>query len=213
VSVGSSCNACEEKEDVRASVLVMDQDGKNQKHFAKGLRNAVGLRMIKSQLFATNMGSDHLGNDKPADTVYSLKTGVNYGWPYCYQSGAGRFPDPKFNPRGRKLDCGKVPRAFAALPAHSSPLGLEYFSTTRADELADVILVALHGSTKKLLKRGYRVVKLKGTNGPVEPEDFINGFLNGTKVNGRPVDILNFGDNGFLLTDDYAGVVYYIYPN
>jgi hypothetical protein len=27
----------------------------------------------------------------------------------------------------------------------------------------------------------------------------------------RPVDILSFGINGFLLTDDYAGVVYYVY--
>ena len=34
VSVGSSCNACEEKEDVRASVLEMDPDGKNKRHFA-----------------------------------------------------------------------------------------------------------------------------------------------------------------------------------
>ena len=35
VSVGSSCNACEEKEAVRASILEMDADGKNQRHFAR----------------------------------------------------------------------------------------------------------------------------------------------------------------------------------
>jgi hypothetical protein len=29
------------------------------------------------------------------------------------------------------------------------------------------------------------------------------------KVNGRPADIFNF-ENGFLLTDDYSGVVYYV---
>jgi glucose/arabinose dehydrogenase len=73
LSVGSSCNACEEKEDVRASVLEMDPDGKNQRHFARGLRNAVGLLWIKEGLFATNMGSDHLGDHKPADTMYSLE--------------------------------------------------------------------------------------------------------------------------------------------
>ena len=42
-------------------------------------------------------------------------------------------------------------------------------------------------------------------------EDFIDGFLVAGKVYGRPVDILSFGINGFLLTDDYSGVVYYIY--
>ena len=28
---------------------------------------------------------------------------------------------------------------------------------------------------------------------------------------GRPVDVLSLGTDAFLLTDDYAGVVYYIY--
>src|SRR5687767_4247657 len=88
VSVGSSCNACEEKEAVRAGILEMDPDGKHQRHFARGLRNAVGLRWIKDGLFATNMGADHLGDHKPADTMYALTDGMNYGWPYCYQSGS-----------------------------------------------------------------------------------------------------------------------------
>ena len=91
VSVGSSCNACEETEAVRASVLEMDPDGRNQKQFARGLRNAVGLRWIKDRLYATNMGSDHLGDGKPADTMYALKGGTNYGWPHCYQSGVARL--------------------------------------------------------------------------------------------------------------------------
>ena len=34
--------------------------------------------------------------------------------------------DPKFN-AGGKFDCRKVPTALTSLPAHSSPLGLEYF--------------------------------------------------------------------------------------
>jgi glucose/arabinose dehydrogenase len=73
-------------------------------------------------------------------------------------------------------------------------------------------VVALHGSTKKSLRRGYRVVRLRGNRaGSDRPEDFIDGFLAAGKLNGRPVDILSFGVNGFLLTDDRAGVVYYVY--
>ena len=221
VSVGSSCNACEEKEDVRASVLEMDPDGGHQKHFARGLRNAVGLRWVKDKLYATNMGSDHLGDHKPADTMYALKQETNYGWPYCYQSGAARLPDIKFNPRSKKMNCRDVPLAFAAFDAHSSPLGFEFFDSLdmgpvskSGDEgpLRDSFLVALHGSTKKSINRGYRVVRVRENRKSDErPEDFINGFLAGGKVNGRPVDILSFGVNGFLLTDDGAGVVYYVY--
>jgi glucose/arabinose dehydrogenase len=221
VSVGSSCNACEEKEEVRASVLEMDPDGKNQRRFVRGLRNAVGLRWIKDQLYATNMGQDHLGDHKPADTMYSLEDGINYGWPYCYQSGPGRFPDPKFNLGGKKLNCRNVPQAYAAFDAHSSPLGFEFFDSLDlgpvpklgyGGPLRDSFLVALHGSTKRSLNRGYRVVRLQqGRKTEDAPEDFVNGFLSAGKVNGRPVDILSFGVNGFLLTDDSAGVVYYVY--
>ncbi|MEO8435818.1 MAG: glucose/sorbosone dehydrogenase [Pyrinomonadaceae bacterium] len=213
VSVGSSCNACEEKEGVRASILEMDPDGKNLRTFARGLRNAVGLRWVKDGLFATNMGSDHLGDHKPADTMYQVQNNTNYGWPYCFQSGPGRFPDVKFNAGGRKMNCRQVPPAYAAFDAHSSPLGLEYFGANYGDGLANTFLVALHGATKKNLKRGYRLVRLgpgRARNDP--PEDFINGFLADGKVNGRPVDILGFGaERGFLLTDDYAGVIYYVY--
>jgi len=221
VSVGSSCNACEEKEEVRASVLEMDPDGSNQKYIAHGLRNAVGLRWIDGSLYATNMGADHLGVDKPADTMYVLKKGTNYGWPYCYQSGTARLADPKFNPGGKKLKCTNVPLAFAAFDAHSSPLGFEFFNGSdmgpvpKSGEggwLRDSFFVALHGSTRKSLARGYRVVRLPpGRKNADAPEDFINGFIAAGRINGRPVDLLSFGIDGFLLTDDYAGVIYYVY--
>ena len=61
VSIGSSCNACIEKEDVRATILKMDPDGRNQRIHASGLRNAVGLKWIMGDLFATDMGSDQFG--------------------------------------------------------------------------------------------------------------------------------------------------------
>jgi glucose/arabinose dehydrogenase len=212
VSVGSSCNACEEKEEVRASVIEMDPDGKNQKHFARGLRNAVGLRWIRDRLFATNMGSDHLGDHKPADTMYALVGGTNYGWPYCYQSGPRRLADPKFNLQSSKRNCSSVPAAYAAFDAHSSPLGLEYFDAESTPELRDSFLVGLHGSTKENLNRGYRVVRLRGLGASTaKPEDFINGFLEGKKIHGRPCDVLNLGNNSFLLSDDYAGAIYYVY--
>lgn len=212
VSVGSSCNACEEKEKVRASVLEMDGDGKRQKIFARGLRNAVGLRWINGRLFATNMGSDHLGDHRPADTMYVIKDGAHYGWPYCFQSGVRIYPDQNFNASQKKMPCRNVPRAYRAFDAHSSPLGLEYFGAKEGFELNNSFLVALHGSTKENLNRGYRLVRLRANATPsTPPEDFISGFLQAGKVMGRPVDVLSFGTNAFLLTDDYAGVVYYVY--
>lgn len=202
VSVGSSCNACIEKEEVRASILEMDPDGKNQRYFARGLRNAVGLKWVNDRLYATNMGADHLGDNRPADTFYSMNSVAHYGWPYCYQTGPKVYFDPKFNPGGTKFDCGKVPLALVPFAAHSSPLGLEYFD--------NAFLVALHGSTKRRLRRGYRVVRVSESR-PGVAEDFITGFFDGVRINGRPADIFKFNDSAFLLTDDHSGVVYYVY--
>ena len=209
VSVGSSCNACEEKEEVRATVVEMDPDGKNQRYYARGLRNAVGLEFVDNRLFATNMGADHLGFDKPADTLVEVREGANYGWPYCYQFGKKVFVDPKFNAGQRKLACNTVTAAVVPFDAHSSPLGLEYFDSSTDAELRDSFLVALHGSTRVSLGRGYRVSRVR-MNSP-KAEDFITGFLNGRIINGRPADIFHFGNDSFLLTDDRAGVIYYVY--
>ena len=212
VSVGSSCNACEEKEEVRATIVEMDPDGKNQRYVARGLRNAVGLRWVDGRLWATNMGSDHLGYNRPADTFYAIEIEEekHYGWPYCFQAGARVLADVKFNAGNRKFDCRKVPAAHTPFPAHSSPLGLEYFNSTSDPALSNSFLVALHGSTKRSLRRGYSVVKIdESESGTVT--DFITGFFDGTKINGRPADIFSFAKDAFLLTDDHSGVVYYVY--
>ena len=208
VSVGSSCNACEEKEEVRASVIEMDPDGSNKRTYAAGLRNAVGLKWVGRELYATNMGADHLGRDKPSDTMYVLRGGENYGWPYCYQQGPRIYADPQFSSSAKFKGCRTVPAAYASFPAHSSPLGLEYFDeATSAASLKNSFLVALHGSSIHRMDRGHSVVRVR-RGGRVE--EFITGFMQNGKLNGRPADILKLGPDAFLLTDDYNGVVYYV---
>ena len=209
VSVGSSCYACVETEDVRAALIEMNPDGGNRRIYARGLRNSVGLRWAGGRLFATDMGADHLGKDKPADAMYAVREGANYGWPYCYRSGRKVFADAEFNPRGRKMPCRNVPPSLAVFDAHSAPLGLEYFAAGGAAGPGDSFLVALHGSTTRSLRRGYRVVRVPAAGG--SPEDFITGFQQAGVVFGRPADIYSYGKDAFLLTDDYAGAVYYVY--
>jgi glucose/arabinose dehydrogenase len=205
VSVGSSCNACLEKEDVRATILEMNADGSNQRIFAKGLRNAVGLKWIGKFLFATNQGSDHLGLDKPDETFYALKDGADYGWASCYQSNDKVFRDGKYN---RLKNCVDVPTAYAYFPAHSSAMGFDYFDDANSDEtIKNAFLVALHGSTNKNIGHGYNIVIMRKGE---KLQDFINGFLQDKTVFGRPCDIMKLDANSFLFTDDYNGIVYYV---
>ena len=214
VTVGSSCNACDEKEEIRATLSVMDEDGKNQHIVARGLRNAVGMRFVGGALFLTNMGADHLGDDAPDDPMFSvnpraLRDGeLNYGWPHCYYSRGKAKVDPRFPSGASRADCTVAPDAFAFFGAHSSPLGLEYFGVgSSAPALKGQFLVALHGASNRKLDRGYRVVRV-GNHGRVQ--DFITGFIDHGVVRGRPCDIFKMSEESFLLSDDNAGVIYYV---
>jgi len=103
----------------------------------------------------------------------------------------------------------RLTAAYAAFDAHSSPLGFEAFDAGNGPELAGSFLVALHGATKEKLGHGYRIVRVSKPG--AVPEDFITGFLKDGKVLGRPADVLSLGPDELLMTDDYAGVVYYVY--
>lgn len=213
VSVGSSCNACDEKEKQRATILEMNVDGKNQRVFAKGLRNAVGVKWVADNLFATNQGSDHLGLNKPDETFYAVKNGADYGWASCYQSNGRVYfdrtkPNELKKPTNRLKSCAKVPKSYAYFPAHSSAMGFDYFDSDFSDAaLKDSFLVSLHGSTDKDLAKGYRIVI---TRKGAKLQDFISGFLQGKTVHGRPCDIMKLDENSFLFTDDHSGIVYLV---
>lgn len=207
VAVGSSCNACEEKEEVRASMLRMDLDGRNQEIIARGLRNAVGVRWVSGALWATNMGADHLGDDRPDDAMYAITPGVNYGWPSCYIYRGAAYADTLFRALPSRVDPRTVPVPYASFRAHSAPLGLEYFGGFPDPALDNFFLVALHGSGNVPLKRGYTVARVKHG---AAVRDFITGFLRNGKINGRPCDILRVDANSFFVTDDHSGAVYYV---
>lgn len=205
VSVGSSCNACIEKEKVRASIVEMNADGTDQRIFARGLRNAVGMRWIGRALFATNQGSDHLGDNRPDETFYAVKNNTDYGWPYCHSSAGRIFADSKFKRRGR---CSGVVRPYAYFPARSSALGFDFFDDTDSPAvIKDAFLVALHGSTNKDIGHGYKIVIMRKGK---RLQDFISGFLSRGEVLGRPCDIMKLAPNSFLFTDDSKGIVYLV---
>jgi glucose/arabinose dehydrogenase len=205
VSVGSSCNACKEKERVSASIIEMNPDGTGKREYARGLRNAVGLRWVGKFLFATNQGSDHLGLKKPDETFYAVKRGADYGWPYCHSSNSRIFADPTFKRPGQ---CSKVVRPYAYFPARSSALGFDYFDGPGSPAaIKDSFLVALHGSTDKDIGSGYKIAIMRKGK-PLQ--DLITGFLKNGRVLGRPCDIMKLDASSFLFSDDHTGVVYFV---
>ncbi len=109
--------------------------------------------------------------------------------------------------------CDSVPAAYTTFSPHASPLGLAYFGG-ESTVLANSFLVALHGASHPHIGTGYRVVRF--TAGNRKPQDFITGFVRTaggkTVVRGRPCGMLQLGPDTFLLSDDFLGAVYIVYP-
>ena len=89
-------------------MLVCDSDGKNQRVFASGLRNAVGLGIepVTGAVWVAVNERDEMGDNLPPDYFTSLEDGGFYGWPYSY---IGSNPDPRVKPQQPDL----VAKAFS----------------------------------------------------------------------------------------------------
>ncbi len=211
VSVGSSCNACIEKESVRASVVEMNPDGTEATTFASGLRNTVGLKWIGNKLWGTGMGRDLIGPDKPDDVFQQIDKGGYYGWPYYFQYQQKIYTDETFRDSARAAGIEEPPIAFLGFKAHSAPLGFDYFKNFDDASLQNAVLVALHGSTSVWRERGNSIVRVEANNKYTE---IVSGFLTGKTEadrHGRPCDILMNNASSFFFTDDLNGVLYYVW--
>jgi glucose/arabinose dehydrogenase len=208
VSIGSSCNICEEADQRRAAVMRYDPDGSAGRLYAKGLRNAVGVTIKPGtdELWVTNNGRDFLGDDQPPETVYLVQDGKDYGWPYCH---SGRIIDPDM---GSPTSCQDIEKPLVEMQAHSAPLGLEFYSGDQFPEAYQGdLFVALHGSWNRSSPVGYKIVRIPidgDTIGPVE--DFAAGWLEGGSSWGRPVDVLTGADGSLFVSDDAGGRIYRI---
>lgn len=210
VSIGSSCDACEESDPLRAAIWRLDPDGGPLEPFARGLRNAVGLTWSPdgSRLWATENERNELGEEIPPDEVVAARPGADFGWPACY---GDRIPAPGL---GSPERCAATEPPTVQLPAHSAPLGLVFAAGARFPAAyQDSLFVALHGSAVRDHPVGYEVVQIPMRDGmPGEPRTFMRGWLVGDDSWGRPVGPYVAHDGTLYLTDDKGGVIYWIRP-
>ena len=211
VSIGSTCDVCIEKDKRHASIYSMKKNGSDFKKFADGLRNSVFFdwHPATEEMWATEMGRDFLGDDLPPDEINIIKQGNFYGWPYCYGK---NVLDISFeNTDESELICESSTGSHIDIPAHSAPLGLDFFPLTGwPEEFRYDLLVAYHGSWNRTEPTGYKIVRyLLGEDGSYEGvEDFITGWLSNNQSSGRPVDIKITENQTIYISDDKAGLIY-----
>ncbi|MBY0538917.1 PQQ-dependent sugar dehydrogenase [Patescibacteria group bacterium] len=217
VSVGSSCNVCNEDDERRAAILALDLETKKVSIYARGLRNTVFMETnpYDGSIWGTDMGRDLLGDDIPPDEVNVITENGNYGWPTCFGM---NMHDTDFDKntyiRNPCMKPFETP-AKIALQAHSAPLGIAFIPEEGWPEMyRGDILVAYHGSWNRSVPTGYKIVRFDysySRNYLGEEIDFMTGFLNSDgEALGRPVDILVEPGGTMFVSDDRAGVIYRI---
>ena len=208
VPIGAPCNICR-RSDPYASIARLRSDGSGFEIVARGVRNSVGFdwHPETKELWFTDNGRDWLGDDSPPDELnLSPHSGLHFGFPYCH---GGNVSDPEF---GKEFPCKSFVPPALKLGAHVAALGMRFYTGAMFPaEYRGQIFIAEHGSWNRKKKVGYRVALVRLRDGkPISEEAFAEGWLQGEKAWGRPVDVLVRSDGSLLVSDDQAGAIYRI---
>lgn len=221
VSIGSASNA-DVEELPRASIQEMNLDGTEQRTWAHGLRNPVGLAFhpATGELYTTVNERDGLGDDLVPDFFTRVRAGEFYGWPFAYLDPGHLDPRRTRDGRSERPDLvAKTQTPDVLFQAHSAALGLVFYEggpfPARYHQGA---FVAFRGSWNRDSGTGYKLVFIPFEGGrPVgHYEDFLTGFLvdpEGPTTWGRPVGLLALPDGSLLFTEEMNGRIFRVsYP-
>jgi glucose/arabinose dehydrogenase len=208
VPVGAPCNICLPEEHY-AVITRLNTNTNEREIFARGVRNSVGFdwHPQTKELWFTDNGRDLLGHDAPPDELNRApRAGLHFGYPFCH---GGDLPDPQF---GAARPCAEFEPPAAKLGAHVAALGMRFYAGTQFPAAyRGAIFIAEHGSWNRQPMSGYRITVVKLRDGrPASYENFAEGWLDGTKAWGRPVDVIVAPDGALLVSDDKAGAIYRI---
>jgi hypothetical protein len=196
----------------RADVLAFDPDGNNERIFATGIRNCVGLAVAapSGTVYCSTNERDGLGDNVPTDYVTRVREGAFYGWPWYY---IGSNEEPRH--RGERPDLkDKVTVPDVLIQAHSASLGLTFYDGNQFPaDYRGSMFAAEHGSWNRSKRTGYKIIRVVMKDGAPtgEYDDFATGFVvNDSEVWGRPVGVTVAKDGALLVSEDAGGTIWRI---
>jgi glucose/arabinose dehydrogenase/mono/diheme cytochrome c family protein len=229
---------CTEK-DTRAGTWRYDANKTDQKfspqeRYATGIRNGEGFAIdADGRLYVTQHGRDQLsenwsalyrpqeGPELPAEEVFELKNGADFGWPECYFDGAQKklVLAPEYGGDGGKkvgLCADRSPPA-AFFPAHWAPNDLLFVTNPKfPSAYRKGMFIAFHGSWNRAPapQGGYNVVFQPMADGKASGNYvvFADGFAGAVKEPGRaahrPSGLAQGPDGSLYISDDVKGRIW-----
>jgi glucose/arabinose dehydrogenase len=212
VSVGSHSNVDDdpEQEHHRADVLAFTPEGKNERVYASGIRNAVGIAVHPQTglLWVSVNERDELGDNLVPDYITHVEENGFYGWPWFYM---GPHQDPRHAGAHPELK-NKVITPDILVQPHNASLEMVFYEGKQfPSQYRGAIFAAEHGSWNKSRPTGYEVIMapMNGGKATGEYQDFLTGFLTPDgKVWGRPVGVAVMNDGSLLVSDDGSNSVW-----
>lgn len=219
ITVGSTCNACDETNQENATILRAEPDGSSRTIFASGLRNTIGFGWHPETgvLYGMDHGTDWLGDDEHREELNRIEQGKLYGWPHVYEDGK---PSPRGQPPGdisheqwAEMSEGSI----LAYTPHAAPMQMVFYTGAQfPEEYWGDAFVSMRGSWNRMPPSGYEIVRIRFEDGePREFEPFLTGFLVETGDGkwghlGRLAGLAQTRDGALLVSDDQNGVIYRI---
>ena len=227
ITVGSTCNACDESTPENATILTTDLNGQNRKIFASGLRNTIGFgwHPVSQKLFGMDHGIDMLGDNDQEEELNEIVEGKKYGWAYVYANA-------KLNPHNhppRELGLTNDDWAKQSVnpvllyTPHAAPMQMAFYTGNQfPDEYKNDAFVAMRGSWNRVPPSGYEVVRVRfdKSGNPTLIEPFLTGFLvKGGAPDGKDAHFARVAglaiikDGSMLVTDDTNNIIYRVSYN
>ena len=208
-NVGAPCNICLSEDEVFASILQMDAENGDSQVYAHGVRNSVGNAwhpQTKKMWFSDN-GGDGLGDDIPPEEINVVeKPGSHYGYPYIH---GDSYEDPTYGER--QPEGFEYVKPIVKIQAHSAALGIAFYTGNQFPEkYKNALFIAEHGSWNRSSRVGYRVSVVLFENDEPTYKPFIDIWLDGERVSGRPNDVLVANDGSLFISDDGEGKIYQV---
>ena len=208
VSVGSSCNSCEERDRRRAAIYRYRADGEQPRRLRRGWqRSRTAFRPKAAELWTTVNGRDWLGMTAPP----SMSRGSARAASTAGRTATGRWRGPCLTRTsvGRPLQGGahgrtsstRRTRLRSGSPSTRAPCFLREY---RGD-----LFVALHGSWNRSAPVGYKVIRVR-LEEPRRSRRTSRRAGSRTAATGPAVDLAVAPDGSLFLSDDNLGAVYRI---